>query len=184
MVRKRITRQVAKTNFNSMRSALFCFVFRIDNPFGCTCQVERRVQRCRHILLSFFWRFSESRHLANPDALADTPYPFQVRFVRRVPETDVRAQRLLVRLPIENHKLTILANDEESVEFPAEQRFCPTIGLQAAEAVRGDAPGQPGQFVIYLAWHRRIGRLTSLRSLGQCDVLFKVTILFVGLNLN
>jgi hypothetical protein len=34
-----------------------------------------------------------------------------------------------------------LANDQESVEVPAEQRFRPTIGLQAAEPVHVDAPG-------------------------------------------
>jgi hypothetical protein len=92
-------------------------------------------------LRSFFRPFYELRHLTNPDALADAPYPFQVRFVRRVPESDVRAHRLFVRLPIENRKLTILANDQESVEVPAEQRFRPTIGLQAAEPVHVDAPG-------------------------------------------
>ena len=165
MVRKRITRQVAKTNVNSMRSALFCFVFRIDNPFGSTCQVERRVQRRRPILLSLFWPFSESQHLANPDALADAPYPFQVRFVRRVPETDVLAHRLFVRLPIENRKLMILANDQESVQVPAEHRFHPTIGLQAAETVHVDAPGMPEQFVLS---HRppkvRRTRLTPRKS--------------------
>ena len=95
-------------------------------------------------LLSLFRPFSESRHLANPDTLADTPYPIQVRFGRRVLETDVLAHRLFVRLPIENRKLTILANDQDSVQVPSEQRFRPTIGLQAAEVVHADAPGMPG----------------------------------------